>query len=468
MNLTYLTRTLNTVGTMKDKTLLLLLDGASWKVLQPLISQGKAPYFEKIYKKGAKGMLDNLGEHKSPLIWTTIATGWTKEAHGVTDFTTFAVKHPSTGRNHLLPFLNRLPRMIKGGIRNIWRLLPYLESISVNSYVKEKKAIWEILSNAGTSVGVINWWCTYPASKLKGYMISDHANFIRIKLRKDLGNITLKDEELKNFKDAVFPRNFWKTITRIQERITTTQLKRIIREVTNLDENEIESCLRKDTFQRADPLSVIKFSIVQDLFAFENFKVFDEKVNPTATIMGIGGLDSICHYFWKYRYPKDFEEINEEEREKFRDIIEKYYIFLDRKIREIVNEGEIENTLVISDHGFESASKQKRSQGISGDHLSPPPGIFLGCGPNLKKSENISIKSIDVVPTLLYLLDLPIGRDMPGKVKKEIFKEKFRKSNPTRTIKSWETYKKSRKSLKTSQVEQEVKERLKALGYIKE
>ncbi|MFQ6062308.1 MAG: alkaline phosphatase family protein [Methanosarcinales archaeon] len=49
-------------------------------------------------------------------------------------------------------------------------------------------------------------------------------------------------------------------------------------------------------------------------------------------------------------------------------------------------------------------------------------GIFIAFGLDLKKGYNLDIKIYDLAPTILFMFDIPIPKDMDGKVLKEIFK----------------------------------------------
>ncbi|HNX99042.1 MAG TPA: alkaline phosphatase family protein, partial [Candidatus Aminicenantes bacterium] len=53
------------------------LDGADWSLIDPLIDQGKLPLFKELKEKGAWGTLRTATPAKSPVIWTSIATGKT-------------------------------------------------------------------------------------------------------------------------------------------------------------------------------------------------------------------------------------------------------------------------------------------------------------------------------------------------------------------------------------------------------
>jgi len=95
------------------------------------------------------------------------------------------------------------------------------------------------------------------------------------------------------------------------------------------------------------------------------------------------------------------------------------------------------------------------SYGKGGNHRLN--GIFLAYGPNIRKGCKIKdIEIVDIAPTILHIMGVPIPRDMDGRVLKEIFKEDSELAK--RDISYQETSEKER-------IRKEIK-KLKALGKI--
>lgn len=102
----------------------------------------------------------------------------------------------------------------------------------------------------------------------------------------------------------------------------------------------------------------------------------------------------------------------------------------------------------------------------TGTHRSE--GIFLAMGDGIIKGKEIENASIlDVCPTILYILDSPVPSDMDGKVL-DIFNPSYRAENPIRHIdvSSPTTMEVGESKAWADAEEDEIKERLKALGYI--
>jgi hypothetical protein len=62
------------------------LDGGSWRVLDPLLAAGELPTLARFVAEGTSGVLTSIEPTFSPVVWTTIATGKSEAKHGVHSF----------------------------------------------------------------------------------------------------------------------------------------------------------------------------------------------------------------------------------------------------------------------------------------------------------------------------------------------------------------------------------------------
>jgi hypothetical protein len=62
------------------------VDGASWNRIDPLVAEGAMPNFAALAARGVTGNLATVEPVISPTVWTSIATGRSPDAHGVTGF----------------------------------------------------------------------------------------------------------------------------------------------------------------------------------------------------------------------------------------------------------------------------------------------------------------------------------------------------------------------------------------------
>jgi len=92
--------------------------------------------------------------------------------------------------------------------------------------------------------------------------------------------------------------------------------------------------------------------------------------------------------------------------------------------------------------------------------------MFVFSGPGIKNATTIQNAHIlDITPTVLYYLGLPVAKDMDGKPI-PLFTEDFQTKNPLKTITTYEI--KPRKSKRiSSPMDKEIIKKLRGLGYIK-
>jgi hypothetical protein len=62
-----------------------------------------------------------------------------------------------------------------------------------------------------------------------------------------------------------------------------------------------------------------------------------------------------------------------------------------------------------------------------------PQGIFLAAGPGIRQGAVLDgARLVDVAPTILYALGLPVPEDMDGRVLTEVFTPQYLAGNPVR------------------------------------
>ena len=94
-------------------------------------------------------------------------------------------------------------------------------------------------------------------------------------------------------------------------------------------------------------------------------------------------------------------------------------------------------------------------------------GIVIARGPVLRNGVEIeNAKLIDLAPTLLYLLGLPVPEDMDGKVLTSAFRSDFLAAHPVRAGKASGISGTDHPSGYTEEESAKVEERLQALGYL--
>ena len=104
-------------------------------------------------------------------------------------------------------------------------------------------------------------------------------------------------------------------------------------------------------------------------------------------------------------------------------------------------------------------------QEISGGHARGTKGIFIASGPIIDSSAKpAAVHSLDITPTLLAAMGLPVAADFDGRPRIELFQNGFLEDYPLQTIASWGAPTDGQAI--ASDDDEALIEELKALGYL--
>jgi len=433
-----------------DKKLLLIaLDGLSFPLLQKWSALGDLPLLKKLMEGGCYGLLEPFTPSNSAVIWTSVITGMNPKKHGIDSFIYYKMRERIIKKTVI-------KKVLKCGARPLFRLLRgrgYVRDIPFSLDMVQQKMLWEILAQEGKRVGVINWWYSWPAYKVPGFIISDRIHYWRLSKRSRQGSTP--DTHL------VYP-----------DRLLDGVAKRVVdpfelpfdvyRQFMQIDEREIEE-MKNCHYRRHQLMSEFKYLYSMDesvkRLALLCLKEFPQ---PDFLALYFRGIDIISHCALKYAPENRDSQITDEEVERFGETVHEYYRYIDGVLRELIEKVSVDTTvMLVSDHGFE-----REPDGRFGHRKTRPPGLFILCGQNINQGLRIDSTSLyDITPTLLYLSGLPVSKEMDGVVLKECVEERFLKSHPIHFIESYGSPLRN-KEPDAHGSEEEIKERLRALGYI--
>jgi predicted AlkP superfamily phosphohydrolase/phosphomutase/tetratricopeptide (TPR) repeat protein len=375
----------------KNKVLVIGWDAAEWKVIMPLIQQGKMPALSRLMSRGVHGKLQTLDPPLSPMLWTSIATGFRADTHGIGGFI-----EPTPDGENLRP---------------------------VTSTSRKVKAIWNILNQEGYKSNVVAWWPSNPAEPINGVMVSN------------LYQIATKplEEEWEMPNGTVHPKEMEETMKEFRIHPHQITLNQALPFIPNLKDNIPLRSDRRTT-------SVIKNMANAGTIHSASCHLL-EKSDWDFMAVYHDAIDHFSHVAMRY-FPPRRPEIPEQDFEDFQHVVEAAYVFHDRMLDRMMSLIDEENTtvLLISDHGFHCDHQRplyipKEPSGPAVEHS--PYGVFVMAGPGIKRNGMaISGASVlDITPTLLHHMDLPVGKDMEGKVLHACFEE----PREVQFVDSWET-----------------------------
>ena len=433
----------------KTKLLLLAIDGLSFPLLERWIAQGDLPTFKKLMKEGCYGLLEPFTPSNSAVIWTSVITGMHPKKHGIDGFIYYKA-------GERLIKKTAVKKILKFGVRPLFRRLKkkgYVKDIPFSLSMVQEKMLWEIFAQEEKNVGVINWWYSWPAYEVPGFIISDRVHYWRLSARDKQGGAT--DSHL------VYPKRL---LDEVMKRVVDPfeLAVDVYQQFMQVDEKKIED-MKNCHYKRHQLMSEFKYLYSMDesvrrlaLFCLEEF------TQPDFLALYLRGVDIISHCALRYTPFNRDEKIINEEVEQYGETICNYYRYIDSIINELIEAVSSDTTvMLVSDHGFE-----REPDGRFGHRKTRPPGFCIVRGPHINKNLSVENGSLyDITPTLLYLSGLPVSKEMEGKVFTECIEESFFHSNPVRFVESYGLPLRC-KEPSASGSDEEIKERLRALGYI--
>ena len=404
-----------------SKVLVIGVDAGEWDVLGPLLDQGRVPTFARLRDKGASGRIRSLEPlTKSPIIWASIATGKVPSKHGISDF------------------------FVKRGERTRARTGAEGESPTTSNLWKARP-VWDILGSLGKKVGVVGWWTTWPAQPVNGFVISDYVQY-------DDGSWPSRDSR------RTYPADLdalTKQLRRTPESVSWAELFQF---VPAFDTTKV-------TPRQEQLVHDLKWIYAADMTFYRVGLELYRRNHPDFMTVYLRGTDEISHRYWDMDMPGTFSPpLSDAEYQWMKNLIPNYYVFTDRLIGGLLKEADPStNVLVTSDHGFMGGGK-----GVMAHKLD---GILFLQGPGVKQGVTISGATVlDITPTILALFGLPTAADMDGRPIEDALKPALMKRiSREKGLKTYETAASARREGEqpiASPVDQELRERLRSLGYI--
>jgi len=413
----------------RPRIVLIGWDAATWHVVQPLIDAGQLPNLARLVEDGAHGVLRAEPPLLSPVVWTTIATGFPPAEHGITGF---ELPDPATGKPILASTVHR-----------------------------RRAPVWRMASAAGRSVGVVGWWSTWPADEVDGFVVTDHLAYNRFDDWIDRG-----DADPGAPRHLTFPEELTEELRPFAIRPEAVDPEDVLR-LAPFGAREREEMVRAEKPVLFHAPSVIKFAWVTDAsnHAFARH-LLDTREQPDLFAVVYVLSDVAGHVFWHHYEPELFPGMQAAADDPLAETIPNVYRLLDRWTGEILDRVSPDSTvIVLSDHGMGAKRVlPKPWVNPAGDHT--PEGILVVRGPGVPAGADLGVvPQVDVAPTLLGRLGIPVARDMPGRPVELLLPP----GTTVADLPSVPSYGDGRSATvpdALSPARQEYEERLRSLGYI--
>ena len=379
------------------------VDGCDWEKLGPLVEAGRLPTFRRLMERGSYGPLLSIEPLVSPRIWTSIATGKTPDKHGIQGF------------------VNE-------------------QNVPVNATMWKATPIWDIVSGYGAPVGVVGWYVTWPVEARNGFVISDRIHSLLRGPVQAAQSLTGRptNDRLEAFGGFTFDPAY--------KRYPPS-------EKPYLQNRIVDEPLRWGYLR----------DLIYSEFAFRLCPAY----RPVFTAVYFRGVDFVQHFFWKYADPLPFGGVTPREEAAYGGVIASYYEFQDGLLARLLEAiGDDVSVILVSDHGFQARLDPDPGRPeLTGMH--DLRGVFIASGPAFQATgyyEGATV--LDIAPTALAVMGLPVAEDMDGRALEEIIRADHLAAHPVSTVPSYEPILGRERGVIGSAMDDSIKEQLRSLGYI--
>jgi predicted AlkP superfamily phosphohydrolase/phosphomutase len=386
------------------------IDAASLDLIARATAEGRLPNVGRILDAGAVRHLATIRPTSAEAVWAAVATGKLPQKNGVRSAGIYQISGGG-GDLQLLPdycFAHGLQRF------------GFLVERPHNSATYRTRTLWSIVSTNGYSVGVVGWPLTQPAPAVRGYLVSDTYH-----------RVALTASGIDN-PSAIYPLELQLDALAAME-AATAETPAVV--TASLGGAGVASDARQEAPALVDR---INDRIAQTMARARPAQV---------TLTRYQSLDTIGHYFLRYAVPSEFGDVTEDERRRLGAVLERHYAVIDEAIgRAMAGLGAEDLLIVVSGYGMEPLGFGKRliervigDPDINGTHEEAPDGFLLAYGATVARGRQQGRASVvDVTPTILYFLGLPIGRDMDGYARTDLFQRSFTDERPITYIPTYD------------------------------
>lgn len=378
------------------------LDGATLDAILPLAEQGELPFFHTLLQEGAYARLQSLSPVRPAALWTTLATGQHPYHHGILD------DHATPA--HFLsgdPLLRLLPASIGFRTWGTFGAVP----VELTAEHRRSLAVWEILPRLGVDPALVGWPVSAP----------------------------LPEGLVFGFSDSFFEG-------RLTEATATPPEAAQRGLLFQLADDDLDPALVEEF--GSDPGTAVTTALAGDVWRESLFTfLFEQHPEIDVALLVLPGLAEVERRAYGGYAAVQFEGASSDASQQAARHVVAYYRHLDAFLARLWGRLTPRRMLaVVSVHGFEEPASWRRllprspRDRLRGETHGAPDGVLMLLGEGLRKGALVQdAELVDVLPTLLYGLGLPLARDLDGRVLTEAYARSFLAAQPLTFVPSYRT-----------------------------
>jgi Type I phosphodiesterase / nucleotide pyrophosphatase len=386
----------------RPRLLVVGLDSATLDAVLPLAGQGGLPFLDMVLRGGAYGRLEALSPPHRDALWMSLATGKHPAEHGVTGTRLYPSDWIAPGS-----VLQLLPRSIQFGEWGLFGSAPSTPRV----YDRQALALWEILPRLGQPSGVIGWPAAAPSIDPE-FALSDR--------------FFVGEPEPRSVRPA-----------------DLAERARLYRQAPQ----DLDPDLRRRLGSGAPPL--LQAAAADAWRQAVLLGSLEEHPEASAVFVAFPGLREVSRQAFGGFAAVQFDGVRDPASVAAAERVAAYYGMLDRFLAELWarEEGRGPRVLVV----VSPAGVERRGGGlwsglrgggpeVGGTLEEASDGVLALYGEGIRPGALLTgARLVDVAPTVLYALGIPVARDLDGQVLTAAFDRAFLASHPLTFFPSYES-----------------------------
>jgi len=389
----------------EGRVTLLLFEGASFDVIAPAAADGRLPHFGRLVESAAFMHVATIRPTQPGTVWSAAATGKLPVKNGIRSAATYWPVGTAEAVE-VLPDSCFAHALVRFG---------FLRQQLHTSRDLTARPIWNVLSQQGMPVGIVNWSMTQPAQQVRGYQVSDEFE------RMATTSVDLESSQSVWPRDALALASAALVNPWVDSRGTPAP--------SGSDASDMIA-----TTCRADRVHEQMAADLEGRFP-SRFRAVRHRC-----------LDAAGHYLLRYVVPNPFGDVPDEDVQRYNMALGGFYAAADAAIGRalaLMRPGDL--LIVMSGFGMDPMDIGKRllekafgNPVPTGTHERAPDGFMFVFGSAVTPGRYARASVVDLVPTVLYFFGLPVGRDMDGFARTDIFTREFTARRPITYIPTYE------------------------------
>jgi len=278
---------------MKNQTILIGVDGATFSILNPLMNEGVMPFLKQFMVSGVRAELQSVIPPLTPPAWTSLMTGRSPGQHGIFDF---SVKE-SPGS----------------------QLVHIASSRDVGC-----ETIWSLVSRQGMRVTSLNFPLMFPPPRINGNVVPG-------------GLMPWRQLRLGCHPSDLYDR--LKALPGFNARELAMDVEQEEKAVEGCPPEEYEGWVEQHIRREQRWFEILRYLMYQD--------------SCELTAILFDGMDKLQHLCWRFLDPAYLSGTPSAWEQRIRNLCRQYFRQLDQFLAEIAALVGPDATIIIaSDHGF--------------------------------------------------------------------------------------------------------------------